>query len=856
MPTTPSMPIGRLDASASGVAFSPGAVLAGRYRIVGLLGRGGMGEVYRADDLRLGQPVSLKFLPAALAANPALLERFNVEVRLARQVSHPNVCRVYDIGELDGQSFISMEYVDGEDLATLLRRIGKLPSGKANEVARQMCAGLGAAHEKGVLHRDLKPSNVMIDGDGRVRITDFGLAVPANQAGAGDGSGTPAYMAPEQFGGGPSSVRSDLYSLGLVLYEIYTGERPFTATSIAEWRNRHAHTEPTIPSAVDADIDDAVERAILRCLEKDPSRRPASALQLAAALPGGNPLAEALAAGETPSPEMVAAAGGVGATRVRTAVLLLGGTLALIAGVVVLGRNSSDLGLAPFTKSADVMRERARAILAEVQAPQNPRDSGGWFGRDYSPMLYLSHHAPSTQWRREMRQVGPPVLYFYRQSPRWMQSSSNDGRLGLTDPPHEVSGMAMVVLDGNAALRELRVVPPQVDSTVTTARAEWAPLFREAGLDFATFRPVAPRWLSPEAFDERAEWVGPSPRLPATELRVAAAAYHARPVYFSVRGPWSLPERESERAVTLSSRINAASLPIAALIVMITGVLFARRNIALGRGDRRGALRLGTFAGVCTLAIWIFSAHHVGAFQDEFGHFTGALGAALFLGVFTTVLYLALEPYVRRRVPELLIGWARLVDGRWRDPRVGRDVLLGALAGSVVALGLHVVNALPSWVPFQGQTPVFPSTDALAGGPNLLAYLFSLPNVALLRAIVTFSLFFVLRSVFRNQAIATAALMLTVTFMFFGGENFMLETPNAVLAGIVLGWIASQIGLLASVVAALFFAALATVPLPLDLSLPYATSSGLVIVLLLAVVIYGFRISLGSQQILARALDD
>jgi serine/threonine-protein kinase len=194
----------------------PGVVLAGRYRIVGLLGRGGMGEVYRADDLKLRQAVALKFLPPSVAGDRRLA-RFYDEVRIAREVSHPNVCRVHDLGEADGHHFLSMEYVDGEDLASLLRRIGRLPADKGLEIARQLCAGLAAAHEKGVLHRDLKPANVMIDGRGRVRLTDFGIADLAERIRSGTGAGTPAYMAPEQFAGREVSVRSDVYSLGLVL---------------------------------------------------------------------------------------------------------------------------------------------------------------------------------------------------------------------------------------------------------------------------------------------------------------------------------------------------------------------------------------------------------------------------------------------------------------------------------------------------------------------------------------------------------------------------------------------------------------------------------------------------------------
>src|SRR2546421_2520182 len=192
--------------------FTPGEILAERYRIIGLLGRGGMGEVYRADDLKLGQTVALKFLPRALASDPIRRERFFGEVRITRQLAHPNICRVYDIAEFEGQHFLSMEYIDGEDLASLIKRIGYLSNEKALQIARQLAAGLAAAHDRGVLHRDLKPANIMIDGHGRARITDFGLAIAANEETVeAQTLGTPAYMAPEQFAGKPATTRSDIY---------------------------------------------------------------------------------------------------------------------------------------------------------------------------------------------------------------------------------------------------------------------------------------------------------------------------------------------------------------------------------------------------------------------------------------------------------------------------------------------------------------------------------------------------------------------------------------------------------------------------------------------------------------------
>jgi len=314
-------------------------MIAGRYRIVALLGRGGMGEVYRADDLNLGQEVALKFLPES-ATDAEMLERFRNEVRIARQISHPNVCRVYDIGETNGQIYLSMEYIDGEDLASLVRRIGRLPSDKAVEIARKVCAGLSAAHNKGVLHRDLKPANIMLDGRGEALVTDFGLAGLAAEI-TDVNSGTPAYMAPEQLAGREVTLKSDIYSLGLVLYELFTGKRAFDGRTLEEITRVRRDGAISRPSTLVKDVDPAVERAIFRCLEDDPNARPSSALEVAASLPGGDPLAAALAAGETPSPQLVAAAGDRTGVPVKLAVSLLAGTLlGFIASTFLIHRKS------------------------------------------------------------------------------------------------------------------------------------------------------------------------------------------------------------------------------------------------------------------------------------------------------------------------------------------------------------------------------------------------------------------------------------------------------------------------------------------------------------------------------------
>ncbi len=270
--------------------FTPGTLLAGRYRIAAFLGKGGMGEVYRADDLTLEQAVALKFLPDPLLQNRDALGRFHREVRLARQIAHPNVCRVFDIGSADGRIFIAMEFVDGEDLDILLRRIGRLAPGKAMDVARQLCDGLASAHDAGVLHRDLKPANVMLDSNGKVRITDFGLAALVGESRYELNVGTPAYMAPEQIAQKAVSVRSDIYALGLLLYEIFTGNHPFPPKPPAD-----ILLSPELRLSLDmSEVSPQVQEVIRGCLQPEPEKRLATVRQVAAlfkASPNTQPVA-------------------------------------------------------------------------------------------------------------------------------------------------------------------------------------------------------------------------------------------------------------------------------------------------------------------------------------------------------------------------------------------------------------------------------------------------------------------------------------------------------------------------------------------------------------------------------------
>ena len=523
-----------LASSSDGVhgRFEPGTLLAGRYRIIERKGQGGMGEVYRADDLTLGQPVALKFLPASLEADPVRLAQFHSEVRLARQVAHKNVCRMYDVGEVDGLPFLTMEYVDGEDLSSLLRRIGRLPEDKALDLARQMCAGLAAAHERGILHRDLKPANVMIDGEGKVRITDFGLAAIAGAAGQSR-AGTPAYMAPELLAGKDASVQSDIYALGLVLYELFTGRRAFIAQSIADLVRQQSESQLTTPTALVRDLDPAIEKTILRTLEREPELRPASALAVAASLPGGDPLAAALAAGETPSPEMVAAAGEQ--RRVATP-YAIAGTLGVIALLIVsafVSVQRRTLSRAALDKPPEVLLDRAQQVLERIGQPSRAGNHWSEFTLDDDLLAYSNAH-PEIWAGGDVFTGRPGVLRFaHRTSPRVLAPLNPVAAVSMNDPPFVVSGMTQVVLDAQGRLLTLHVVPPQKGTAGGSATPDWSALFALAGLDQSTFHEVAPEWLPRGQSDVRRAWEGAMPGL-SQPVRVEAAAWHGRPIYFQV----------------------------------------------------------------------------------------------------------------------------------------------------------------------------------------------------------------------------------------------------------------------------------------------------------------------------------
>jgi hypothetical protein len=843
-----------------GERFVPGMVLAGRYRIVGLIGRGGMGEVYRADDLRLDQPVALKFLPRGVGADADRLERFYREVRLARQVSHPAVCRVYDVAEADDHLFLSMELVDGENLASLMRRIGRLPGDKALDIARQLCGGLAAAHEKGVLHRDLKPANVMLDGQGNVRITDFGLAALAESLPDDDvRSGTPSYMSPEQLQGREVTVRSDVYGLGLLLYELFTGRRPFSGRSVAELTRRHRDERPIEPSTLVPGLDPAVEQAILACLENEPRRRPSAALVVLGLLTGSDPLEAAIQAGETPSPELVAAAGEREGLRPPTAWALLAFVAAGLVAAPFVAGYFRMLPRLPPPKPPAVLEDRAREFVRALGVATAPVDDAWGLGVDWGYLGWVRETdlAPG-RWERALAGGTPPVLQFwYRQSPRPIVSFLPGGRVYAGKPAMDVTDMASVVYDANGRLLRFVAIPPQLEeaSPAPAAAPDWSRLFAEARLDPGSLKPVAPRWTPLYHSDARAAWEGAWPERKDVPIRIEAAAYRGRPVWFEVIPPWGQAERMPGVAWPKGKLAKQIVFFSVTLVLLGAAGFMARRNIVLGRGDRRGAFRVALVLFAVGIVSWAAGAHHVADLNAQMGIAARGAGLVLLEAAMVWLFYLAVEPYARRLRPWTLVSWTRLLGGGLSDPVVGRDTLVGFAWAVALFLLDPLVRLVPAWVGQPGPEPPTGALEALQGPGFLTSSVLEMASGSILFAMAVLLAFVLLRLVLRRDVLATAGVALLTCIPAALGAWDAAWAAAALGVLWAVSWIALllRFGLLAGIAGLFANELLEGLPLTADLSSWTASPTVLAIALLAVVAVACFRSAVGGTG-LRRAL--
>ena len=837
--------------------FAPGALLGGRYRIIQRLGRGGMGEVYRADDLKLGQPVALKFLPPDVDRDPARLTQLHTEVRMARQVSHPNVCRVYDIDEFDGSTFLSMEFVDGEDLASLLRRIGRFSEDRALEIARQICAGLAAAHDRQVVHRDLKPANIMIDGTGKVRITDFGLA---GLAGEQIRAGTPAYMSPEQLAGNEVTARSDIYSLGLVLYEIFTGQRALDGKNLAELIHKREHSGIVSPTTIVTTLDPKIELAIMRCLKPRADERPASALAVAAALPGGDPLAAALAAGETPSPDMVAAAGQTEALHPVIGLTLVATVIAGLLTCAMLSDRQLLYARVPMQKSLDSLQDRARDILRALGHNVTDQDSARGLSVNFDIIRHISTTSQSAdRWNQLDKRTAPVMLFWYRSTPGVLVPVGSSWTPSFTDPPMTTAGMTRLSLDDTGKLVEFEAVLPRRDDISGGSKAPpWPALFEAAGLDLTTFQPVTPVLLPQEFASERAAWEGPQPGVDGGKLHVEAAAHRGAAVSFRATSSWEPIVPRTTPPMGSQGSIWTVTASTLGTLVIIATLLLARRNLAAGRGDRRGAWRLFCFAFAALLASWIVGARHYSSVLIEDDRFFDFVAFGLRRIGLIWLLYIALEPYVRRYAPGILMSWTRVLGGQFVDARVGRDLLVGV----VVGVGLGLVNLSFYLVPLLlGEPPGQPRTTnirmLLDSSTAVGQILLMIPN-NLSNGLFVAIAFGVGRALTRRTwgGALLAALMFGI---FVLGESGSQRWATFIfVAAFVIPLVATLIyfGILPVVIAFFVNQVLSNAPLTLQASMPFAPVAFWAMGLVLGLALFGFYASRGGQPLFGKVLAD
>jgi serine/threonine-protein kinase len=728
-----------------------------------------------------------------------------------------------------------MEYVDGEDLGTLLRRIGRLPSDKATQIARQTCAGLAAAHEKGVLHRDLKPANIMIDGRGHVRLMDFGLAGLAEELKhEGSRAGTPAYMAPEQLQAKGVTTRSDVYSLGLVLYEVFTGKPAYRPQSMAELAQMHERPLPTLATIV-PDIPTLIDQAVMRCIERDPAARHGSVMGVAAALGGQDLLAAALAAGEMPSPELVAASGGKGALRTPVAAGVL---VAILIGLLTIA------GINPTTRlyevdhpeHPNVLIDRARAVLKRVGADLPAGDQASGFSE--------ARKAPDAE-------GSPPpsaaMRFWYRQSPESLVPIIADQPVGPDHPPRDRAGMNLVVLDSQGRLVRLETAPAGAPKDAGEA-PDFAGLLALAAVPQGEKTNVPASVVPRVAADTRAAWEWRSESGSITHCE--AASVGSTPVYFEVFTDWNASTQSAgtQGSAQASTRAEAFLSGLFIYLVVYGGPLtLAWYNLRLGRGDRRGAMRLAIAAFSFSVLAWVLKTRFV--LDDGLLRlFPAVLGSALYEAGLLWVLYIGIEPFIRRTWPQSLISWSRLLAGDARDGLVGRDLLFGCAMGVAWTL---LVQVLYAWGGGDRPLPMPIDPETLGGLRRALGLLLDISRDAVLYPLVILMLVPIARTIVRNLIPPDAvvfivlALVLAVLLVAQTGRSQGPGLSGVAAAGLILAgvttYVLRRLGALMLMAAFLTAGVLASFPLTLDTSKWFFGSTAVAVLGILGLAGYGFR---------------
>lgn len=829
--------------------FPDGTVIANRYRIERFLGRGGMGEVYEAEDQTLGQRVALKFLLEEVARRPRYLGTLYNEVRTARSIAHPNVCGVYHVEQWEDENgtfvpFVEMELVKGTELTPYVKN--HQPSTERRlEIARQLCAGLHAAHNRGVIHRDLKPANVMIDESGKVRIMDFGLAVGGKGQGISGAVGTLGYAPPEQLvEGGKVTPRSDVYSLGLVLYELFTEQRAFDSRSPSDLQRRQKHKDLTLPSTHVPDLDSKIEAAILRCLEPLPENRPASAIHVQQLL--GLPLSEPL----PPEADTQAASS---IPRWQAVTCLVTVFVALLI-LVLLQSKVWILERVPMSKTPDVLTNRAQNFLTKLghapdKTPVVDRASGFVYEDSYLFHVLKNHSAKKDRFSYLSKSQPATIQFWYRQSPElltpkeWKTPEERWRLIYPDDPPMLVPGMITLKLNPQGQMIELQTVPHPKWSGSLNSEKWWQQLESLTGLELneqledpgAELSVAVPR-------DDFKVWRTKA-RDSGVELQVEAAIYRGRVTYYK-----AFPI-EVQHGISKPSGLIRT---LAFWIVLMGLTILAVRNLRHGRADVRGAKRVMMFLFATWLFTFILQANHRADPVHEHRLLLRDLGFFMRQALYFLIAYLAVESFARRYWPDSLTTWLHVLEGRFREPLVGRDLLVGT------ALGVSVVAIRPLIVVLYNQSGLFPEAlpvgtvhlHTLMGTGSLIGAVGNDLYQTTLHTWILLAFYLLLRILFQRKWVAGVVFFLTWTVAVMGAVF-----PHPDLYGRVpISWIhtglivaalqfaVTRFGLVAAIVTYLVVWFLFGIPITADLNRWYRGGGFLILALIAGMAIYGFSL--------------
>ncbi len=671
-------------------------------------------------------------------------------------------------------------------------------------------------------------------------------------------------MAPEQLAGREVSIRSDIYALGLVFYEIFTGKRAFDAKNVAELLRMHDQPIELTPTTAVRDLDPAVERVILRCLERDPQRRPASALAVAAALPGGDPLAAALAAGETPSPEMVANAGArdainpaLGLAVVATVAVLLGVYVAVMQGL-------SLLHSVPFDKPPDVLVDRAQSLRHALGYRDDAVSDWAYgFDVDGNYENYVQKSRQGADRWRELTSGRDPYTYFwYRTSPRTLVPTELWNHVGDEQPPYTSTGETRVLVDTSGRLLAFEAIPNQIaPKNAAPDPPNWDLLFTAADLPKNRFTPTTPEWAPHRYADTRAAWIGTLPQLGDMPIRLEAAAYGGRITSFQTIFPWTKPSAEQRESLSWTEAITRGAYYGIEFGLILVSALIARRNWRMGRGNREGALRIAIFAFVIELAAWFLRAKHVPFLEGETRRWFQAVGSVLWESGQLWLFYLALEPAVRRFWPDGLVSWNRLLAGQRRDPLVGWHLLCGIASGIVLALVLRVggnmIEILEHGSGSPWTNPVFYVSSLRLYTGFTISWIYDSLNTALFFVLI----YAVARGSRATAGRNTVAIVITglisvaaIARGFVTGTNWPLELGWAAVIIAVVLIAMLRFGLLAFVVMFFINNVLHSVPPTLNSSDWYAPMSFLTYAAIVGVAVYGFVLSRCGEPLFGRVL--